>query len=724
MNRRISININLALLLTISFNTSYAECTRDSIGLINHFCEQIQSSEFTTIDAQNYMTMKDGRLKISGGVCIGMEKQQIGTKELFYNDIEQTVSIATEMIFNDENQVIRAEAATINLETNQANMTAVSYQLNETKANGTATQLNTNKTISQLSQLTYSTCPQDDQQWYLKAETADLDQEKQVGTFRKMSLNFKGIPILYLPYAKMPLSDQRMSGFLIPEVGNSSTNGFELATPYYINIAENMDATITPRILTKRGGMLGTEFRYLGKNYVGEVFADYLPSDKITGKDRGFVELKHTHKFNQNWSLNTRLNNVSDKQYFEDFGNSINATSQSYLYSFVNVGGFGDNWLFKGQLNDYQIISDNIALTQQPYQSLPRLEYSWFNNNYASSLNYGIDSQWVSLYRQESITSKRFDITPYVEKTYQNTYSSFTPRLAYRYTSWDYSDTQFSAINKLEKSRALPIASFDYRINFEKQFNDGGFSSLEPRLFYLYAPYRNQENIPLFDTHNLTYGTGLLYQTNAFSGVDRQSDANQISIGISQRHFDSIGNEKWNVTLGKIVYFDDRKVQLDSSIATRSSSPIISEFNYFYRNWKATMSVHWDTQIDKSERALAKIQYKGKNNSLFNFAYRFRRGKIEQLDSSVVLPLGSNNRFIARWNYSLNERKTIEAIAGFEHKNCCWATRLVGRRYVYNEEGGVNNGIFFELQLNGLGSIGRNPRRLLKQSILGYSEEF
>ena len=136
------------------------------------------------------------------------------------------------------------------------------------------------------------------------------------------------------------------------------------------------------------------------------------------------------------------------------------------------------------------------------------------------------------------------------------------------------------------------------------------------------------------------------------------------------------------------------------------------------------MSLNWDTELDDSERALVRIQHKAKNNSVFNFAYRYRRGKIEQLDSSVVLPIGLNNRFIARWNYSLDANQTIEAIAGIEHKNCCWATRLVARRYVYNEQGDVNNGIYFELQLNGLGALGRNPRRLLKQSIMGYSEEF
>ncbi|MBL4659039.1 MAG: LPS assembly protein LptD [Alcanivoracaceae bacterium] len=720
MNKIIIIVICNICVLT----NAMSQCKIDEDKEINKVCHDTSQSEFTTIDALNFTTIKEGVLRVGGDVCISMGNQKVSTKELLYDDTKQLVTIDTPLIYTDGSQRIDAQSAELNLQDNKADMLDIQYVLNDTNANGRARQLKTENKISHLRDLTYSTCPKNDQQWYIQAETADLDQEAQVGTFRKMTLRFKGVPLLYLPYAKMPLSDQRQSGFLIPEIGNSSKNGFDFALPYYINIAENMDATITPRYLSKRGVMLGAEFRYLGENYAGEIYADYLPTDDIINRDRGFAEFKHRQRFNANWSLNSRLSNVSDRQYFEDFGNNINATSQSYLFSFLNLNGFGDNWQFSGRLNDFQIISDNISLNRQPYQTLPSLEYSWFNNDYTSSLNYGVDSAWVNFYREDSITSTRLDVTPYIEKTFQNNYSRFTPRLAYRHTNWDYSDEQFSTITDLQDSRSLPIVSLDYTINFEKRFTDGSYSSIEPRLFYLYSPFRNQQNIALFDTHELTFGSSLLYQTNAFSGADRQSDANQFSIGLSQRHFNETGNEKWNVTVGQIIYLADRKVQLNSSIETRNTSPIITEFNYFYRNWKATMSLHWDTEIDKYERALLKFQYKGKNKSLFNFAYRFRRGKIEQLDSSVVLPIGANNRFIARWNYSVDARKTIEAIAGFEHKNCCWATRIVARRYVFNEEGDVNNGIFFELQLNGLGAIGRNPRRLLNQSILGYSEEF
>ncbi len=717
--------LSLIVLFHICFSTvGFTKCTEKEEKKVSQICNANLQSENTSIDAMYFLPTADGVLKVGGDVCISMGKQIIQTKELFYNDETQQVTIESLLTYSDGKQSIEAQSATVDLNKETANLSNLYYQINASKANGQAKSLQTDKQISHLSELTYSTCPKEDPQWYFQAKTADLDQENQLGTFRKMTLKFKGVPLFYLPYAKMPLSDQRQSGFLIPEISNSSINGFELAIPYYINIAPNRDATITPRLITKRGTMVSGQFRYLGENYAGELLASYLPSDKTFNDDRRFIEFKHRQTFNTNWSINSKINNVSDIQYFEDFGNNIFATSQSYLYSFLNLQGFGDRWKFKGQFNDFQIINENIALNRRPYQSLPSLEYSWFNNNYSSTLNYGLDSEWNNLYRENSINAKRLDFTPYIEKSFQNSYSRFTPRLAYRHTNWDYSNTELSTITQLETSRSMPILSMDYTLNFEKQFSDGRFSSIEPRLFYLYSPYVNQQNIPLFDTHELTFGRALLYQTSAFSGADRQSDANQISVGITQRHFDETGTEKWNVTLGQIAYFDDRRVQLDNSVETRSTSPLISEVNYFYNNWKASMSIHWDTQTNQSERALVKFQHKGKNNSLFNFAYRFRQGKIEQLDSSVVLPIGVNNRIIARWNYSMDEKKTIEAVAGLEHKNCCWATRLVGRRYVFNEQGDVNNGIFFELQLNGLGSIGRNPRRLLKQSILGYSEEF
>jgi len=722
MNKTISVKIPLFLLSNLAL--SYCTMAQTLVANTSEItCLNSSTKETTFIDAQYFIPQDDESLKIGGGVCVSTPEQSITTQELVYDGQTQLVTIDSKLKYQDKAQIIQAQSAKINLADNSAKLSLVNYQLQSSDANGTADQLTTKETVSHLSNLSYSTCPIDNQQWYIKAHSASLDQESETGTFRKMTLRFKDVPILYLPYAKMPLSNKRQSGLLIPEFSNSTINGLDLALPYYLNIAENMDATLTPRFLSKRGLMLGTQFRYLSKSFNGKINVEYLPNDSIDNIDRGLVDYRHNQNLSKKWSLNTRLRHVSDNQYFENFGLNVNTTAQAFVYSYLNVNGYGENWKFKGRLNNYQIISDRISLARQPYQTLPRLSYSYFKEN-NSLFRYGINSQWANFYKEKSITAARLDLRPYIEKSFQNIFSRLTPRLAYRHTTWDYANTEFSNRTNLTSSRSLPIASLDYTINFEKSFDDGSFSTIEPRLYYLYVPYKNQQDIPIFDSRNLTFGNSLLFLPNAFSGADRQSDANQLSVGLSQRHFDDSGKEKWNATLGQIVYFADRKVQTRNTVKTQKTSPIITEFNYFYRNWRATMSVHWDTQINKAERGLFKIQHKGNNNSLFNFAYRFRRGRIEQLDSSVVLPLGKNKRFISRWNYSLEANKTIEAIAGFEFKNCCWAARLVGRRHIINEDGDLNNGIYFELQLDGLGAIGRNPRRLLQQSILGYSEEF
>ena len=702
----------------------YAECYLEEDVQQERICPETEVSNDTVIEAFHITPLENNTYQLDGDICISMQDQKVKTEKINYDDKNGIIDIQTPLIYQDKKQTINAAGAVMDTNNEKTELSQISYFVHDTKANGEADAVNTEKNRSHLKSMTYTTCPANDKQWYIKAKSAELDSETQIGKFRKTTLYFKDVPILHLPYAKLPLANQRMTGFLIPEVRNSSRSGFDLALPYYINIAENMDATITPRYMTDRGAMLSAEYRYLGQDYAGELSGSYMSNDKEFDDNRGYLEFSHSQRLGKNWAFNTKLANVSDNQFFEDFGNNIYATSQSYLYSFLNFKGFGEQWKFAASFDDYQIISESIPLNRQPYQTLPEISYSWFNNSLTSTLNYGVDVQWSGFYRDDSITANRLDAIPYLQKTFQNNYSKLTPRLAYRYTNWSYSDLEFSDTEFLKENRALPIASLDYSIYFEKQNDDGGFSSLEPRLYYLRVPYEDQSDIPLFDTHELTFGRSILFQENSFSGADRQTDANQLSVGLTQRNFDANGDEKWNLTVGQIRYFSDRKVALDDTIETSNSSPIISEFNYFYRNWKLTMSLNWDTELDDSERALVRIQHKAKNNSVFNFAYRYRRGKIEQLDSSVVLPIGLNNRFIARWNYSLDANQTIEAIAGIEHKNCCWATRLVARRYVYNEQGDVNNGIYFELQLNSMGALGRNPRRLLKQSIMGYSEEF
>ncbi|MGJ8662574.1 MAG: LPS-assembly protein LptD, partial [Marinicella sp.] len=572
---------------------------------------------------------------------------------------------------------------------------------------------------SVLTRLTFSTCSPQQRDWEITAKSAQLDHEEGVGTFKGVSLRFKDVPIFYLPWAKLPLNNDRRTGILMPGISYSDNTGLDLSLPYYINIAPQMDATLTPRFLQEHGLLLGAEFRYLSANSRGTFDGTYLPNDDRRNRDRGLIEYKHQTRFGQGWLFNSDLNHVTDSQYYEDFSSSSYITSTPYLRSAINVSGNGLNWRFFAGINDYQVLSQNITSANEPYQTLPELNFDWFKYNYQQKFSYGINTELINFYREDSVGAWRSDVTPWVEKQWSNAWGYIKPKLQYRSTHYQFED------NRENLSRNLPIGSLDLGLSFEKSTESGGFKTLDPRLFYVYAPERVQNDIPIFDSRELTFGSSLLFQTNRFSGADRQSDMNQVAAALTHRSFAGSGREQWNFTVGQIKYFDDQMVQINNQAENLTKSPLVIEYNHFLnRYWSAGLSIHYEQSESEVERGLFRVQRKTPNNSVFNFAYRFRRNQLEQFDTSFVIPIKDQHRLIARWNYSTRFDKTIEALFGYERKNCCWAFRLMARHYLTDENGQSNNGIYAEIQLNGLGSLGRNPRRILKQTISGYQEAF
>ncbi len=673
------------------------------------------------LDALKIRRLDNDMVQVSGDVCTQQGDKVIAAQSLLLNRRTRQVTIQTPLRYSDEKQTINANTAEFQLATDTALLTDVTFHILNSNVNGSAARLWQRSDASVLERLSYTTCPADNKSWEIRARRAELNLDQQEGTFHHLTLRFKDTPILYLPWARLPLNDQRRSGFLVPGVGFSSVNGWDIAIPYYFNLAPSRDWTVTPRYIQQNGVMLESQFRYLGESYAGQLETRYLPNDTLRLRDRYYLNLTHRKRINAGWRFNGSYQRVSDPRFFEDFSDNVYTASRPYLHSYLQVKGAGERWVFRAQVDDYQLLSSIILPGQSPYQRLPVLDYWWQNHRLLQGIQYGVKLQAANFYREESVTGWRMDTRSYIEKRWQNAWGWLAPRLDYRYTRYDLQNTA----GNTTPDRSLPIFSLDSGMRLEKNMPDGGFRTLEPRLFYVYVPYRNQDDLPLFDTHNLTFGSALLFQTNRFSGADRQMDANQVSLALTHRSFSSGGREKWNATLGQIVYLDRQRVQLDQEAQYRSTSPLIAEFTYRPGGlWNSTFSLHWNPETGQTERALLRLQRRSTVGSLFNLAYRFRQGRIEQLDTSVVYPVSRQNRLIARWNYSLDAGKTIEALAGIEHKSCCWALRLVARRFIYNEAGDAKNGIYAEIQFNGLGSLGRNPRRLLKQSIPGYSEDY
>lgn len=669
--------------------------------------------------AQKSKRINENQIRLEGNVCLSQDGLALMTPGLNYNQLDGKIITDEKVILQNAQQKISGSVAQLDLQKNTGIVKNIMFEIIDSDVNGSASQAVLRENKSDLSSLTFSTCPLTKRDWEITALTAKLDHNQGMGTFKNTTLRFKNIPLFYIPWIRLPLNDQRRTGFLAPTLSFSDTTGIDFSLPYYWNIAENMDATTTPRLLGQHGLMLENEFRYLTENTTGSLNASFLSNDKKRKRDRGLVSFKNKTQIGTAWIFNTDFNHVSDSRYFEDFSNTSFLTATPYLNSNINISGRSEHWSFYAGVNDYQVLSERITANNEPYQKLPEINFSWFDYNPDYGLNYQINSQLINFYREQSVNAWRLDIMPKIEKSFTKSWGWLKPSIGYRSTYYEFDNDQSS-------SRHLPIYSIDSGLRFEKKTGTTqAYNTLEPRLFYTYVPERQQNHIPLFDTHELSFGSTLLFQTNRFSGADRQSDMNQIALALTQRSFDDNGTERWNFTFGQIKYFSDQRVQLDNIVKNKSRSPFISEFNYHIRNnWNAAISLHYDEETKKTERALLRIQKKGNNNSVYNLAYRFRKNRIEQLDGSAVLPVNENNRLIARWNYSLQEHKTIEALFGYEYKSCCWAFRLIGRHYLVDENGQSNNGIYAEIQLNGLGSFGRNPRRLLKQSIIGYNEEF
>ncbi|MFC3195005.1 LPS-assembly protein LptD [Marinicella sediminis] len=656
---------------------------------------------------------------LDGEVCIMQNDLRLMTPQINYHQGQQTFDTTGGVMLQDSNQRIAAASASFDSGQMSATLQTVDYFLRESDINGKADVLWFDEDQSTLKALTFSTCSPEQRDWEVVAREARLDHQEGTGTFKGVSLRFKNVPILYLPWAKLPLNDDRRTGLLVPGFSYSDNTGVDLSLPYYINIAPQMDATLTPRYLQEHGLMLGAEFRYLGSRSSGVFEGTYLPDDDLRNRDRGLIQYAHQTRLGGGWLFNSNLNHVTDSQYYEDFSSSSYITSTPFLRSTINVRGQGAGWQFFAGINDFQVLSQAISDDQEPYQTLPEIDFNWYRYNPAQQLNYGVNSELINFYREDSLGAWRSDITPWVEKRWSNAWGYLKPRLQYRSTHYQFDD------DRPDLSRNLPIASVDMGMSFEKNLADGRFRTLEPRLFYVYAPDRDQTDIPVFDSRELTFGSALLFQTNRFSGADRQADMNQVAVAMTHRSFTAQGQESWNLTIGQIKYFTDQQVQINNQPENLTKSPLVIEYNHFLsRYWNAGLSLHYDQSASEVERGLFRVQRKGANQSLFNFAYRFRRNQLEQFDTSFVLPIKDQHRLIGRWNYSTREDKTIEALLGYERKNCCWAFRLMARHYINDELGQSNNGIYAEIQLNGLGSLGRNPRRILKQSISGYQEAF
>ena len=666
------------------------------------------------------------RATLSGGVRLTSGNRMAGADSAAYDPVDMAVNLDGNVQYRDPNTRILSDSAVFSYTTGQILFNGAEFQLGLNAGHGAAEaiEINSAGTLS-LADVSYTTCPPGSNDWLLQAGSIDIDTDSSTGTARNVKLRFQGIPVLYAPFLSFPLDRTRKTGLLAPEVGDAGRSGNEISAPFYWNIAPNYDATITPRLLTTRGLLLGTEFRYLGAEHDGVAQVEYLSNDDLYGDSRHLMSYRHRSFFGDGWRARIDFRETSDGQYFEDLGGSLSISSTTHLNRAITLDYLAEHWRFLARVQDYQTIDDAIAPDDEPYQRLPQLRLRGVWPQQRFGFRYQFDGEFTFFDRDTGVTGWRLDAAPGIEWPIERPGWFVTPSLSVRHTQYGLSNDDPSLLD--DPARTLPIASIDGGMILERRIADRGWlQTLEPRIRYVHVPYRDQADLPVFDTIIPDLNLVQLFRSNRFIGADRITDTDQLSVGVTSRILNtSSGKELVTATIGQALYLSEQGVRLPGQTSdVGESSDYIAEMRFLlYENLNFDFGHQWGTGDNGTTQSEARLQWRPAQDRILNLAYRFRRGALEQGDLSWSWPVGERWRFVGRYNYSMRDNKTLEQFYGLEYESCCWGVRLVSRRHISARDGTRDSSIGLQVVLKGMTSFGAAADKLLERGILGYTPD-
>ncbi|MGN2254476.1 LPS-assembly protein LptD [Frateuria sp. GZRe12] len=717
----------------------------------------LRETSDTVVDAAHVDSSNRAVYRLSGNVRIERADQLLRGDRIDYNDTTTDYDARGNVRYQEAGELLSADRLRGNTQANRGVAENVRYQLLQSRGNGTAARgelLDAQR--SRYNLVSYSTCDVGHHLWEVRAKSLEIDKSTGVGKAHGATMRFADVPFLYLPYFTFPVDNRRKSGFLYPTFGSSNRSGTMFAIPYYLNLAPNYDATIEPRIYTQRGAMLAGEFRYLVPGTRGQFNFQYLPDDRgdntsedepTKGTDRWWLKYSDVTRLGGPWYFSTSINRASDRSYLRDFGNDLYTTSVGTLTSSGYVRGNGDWWNASFGASSYQNVDPYLPDTVVQYKRWPSANLG-LDIPINRWLEFGADAQATAFRKDERIEGDRLDLYPYLAADFRGAAWFVRPKLAYRYTAYqldgNYANygyrgpltaTQVSPFDDRAPSRALPIASLDTGLIFERPTSLFGTSytqTLEPRLYYLYVPYRNQDDLPVFDSRRMSFDYWQLFSPNQFSGADRQMNANNLTAALTTRLLDDDGVERLSASIGQIQYFAPQRVQLPNGAVTTAAPTDWTRSDYVAQlgvqlndRWRLNSAYQWSPNSRQTDLGTLELQRRVGADGIFNFSYRFRRNLVEQYDASAIYPISERWRLLGRWVYSVRDKRTVEALAGVEYDSCCVAVRVVGRHYVVTrgpitDRGNSNNALMFELVFKGLGAFNGQTEDVLRRGILGY----
>ena len=696
-------------------------------------------------------TATEGNLVVTGDVTVKQGNRELKADTVAFDREQQITEASGNITYREPGVVLLGKHLTFDSDRQHATIDGAHFALHAAQLSGAAQRLERDASGDiAITDGAVTFCAPEDPIWYVNAGTLEIDPDAGMAEAHHATLRIAGVPVFYVPWINFPIDDRRKTGLLFPSIGSDTRGGVDITTPIYFNLAPNYDATYSPRYIGERGLVHQGNGRWLSEA-VGfwDVSGQYIDSDDKYRDDfpdadseRWAVGVKHRGNFGQSWRTTINYSRVSDPDYVRDLDNStLSSQRQTALLQLGQVDYLGEDWLVSLQAQQFQSLADDI---RNDYKKLPQVTAQWRGDTTFAGLqpigllqysNFDTDANRV--------TGQRLYAEAGVSYPMSWSWGFLRPTAKYRSVSYDLDNLQLPTNDGPDAGSG--VVSIDGGLIFERATTLGGqgmTQTLEPRVFYLYSEYTEQNDQPDFDSAELTFSYNQLFRDTRFSGHDRLDDANQVAIGLTTRFFaDSDGRERLNASIGQIFYFRDREVRLKAidPALDESLSATAAEVNWLPDElWTVRSSLLYDTEDNEFDAASIQVGFRPGKGRVFNVGYTLRepppslinRPVTEQANFSAYYPINDNWSVFGALEYSLEANEAVEDMLGFEYDNCCWQMRLLYMRYI-DTAGGFTpdfsdpdldreNAVQFQFVLKGMGGFGSRVENLMRDMIRGF----
>ncbi|WP_057832709.1 LPS-assembly protein LptD [Colwellia sp. TT2012] len=642
---------------------------------------------------------QDQIAQFTGSVILVDKSQRILADQLAFNRLKMQIEAIGNIHYQGKQINIFADTLSASKIDNATTMTSASYQLHGNPGHGTAASLSIDGDgVLSLVDSTFTTCLQKVPDWQLKAAEINLSANGDFGEAYHAQFRVLDVPVFYVPYFYFPISKERLSGFLYPDFTPYGSSGVEFTAPFYWNIAENYDATITPRYMSKRGLQWQTEFRYLMGLQSGKIDIEYLDNDKAikaNNDPRYLARFQHIGTFSDGFRAYIDYTTISDDNYLVDIGSKQYNSNDAYLYQTGELAYFGEQWRATVQVQDFEVLGDH----QPSYKTLPHFELSAQQPLNFLSGQFELYSEITNFQSSEKdqVEANRYHveagfILPIVRPAW---FLNSEVKLMHTY----YQQDNIAQGSNLDETvtRTLPKVRIHGGINFDKELVAFGQSyrhTLEPQLQYIYVPEKDQSNIGLYDTTLLQDDFHGIFRDTRYSGLDRIAAANQYTWGITSRLLDEENLEIIRLSLGRIQYLGDKNTSLANDVLLtdnvgnndKQSSVAADLFYRINHQWQVSADIQYNTLEDFTNKGQVKVDYQLDKYNLMQLNHRYTRNvsgdSLEQVSLLTSFAINKSWAFVGRLTQDLQQNRSLESYAGFQYESCCWAVRIAYHRHI------------------------------------------